>query len=348
MSIEEYILAMPKAELRIHLEGIFRAQTLLLIAEQNEVQSNVKKFDNWVELINSPDAKRMDETVKQAASWLQIPEDISRIVYDLGVMLSKQNIKYVEVAVNPALHQQSSMSFDDFMEALNDGRDRAQRGWGIQIKWLLNISREEPRRADEIVRWATNVTGRKSGVAGIILTGDETAQPIGQFVRAFTTAHKKDCPTVATIGDKLDADGVQTTIEELEPERLAGVPNLETSPELIKMVSDNNISVDLCLAQAVQLKWTDSYETHPVRKLYDENIVVTISSLMPSYFGETLNDAYLRLVNECGMSLEELEEIALNAVKCSFLPDEEKQELLNTFESAYVDLKETYITSASA
>jgi adenosine deaminase len=103
MSIESFVRAMPKAELHVHLEGAWNKDTLLMIADENDARANLKHFDTWVKLLDTPDYNRIDQITRTVSQWLQYGEDLTRIVYDLGVALSKQNVRYAEVSVTPAL-----------------------------------------------------------------------------------------------------------------------------------------------------------------------------------------------------------------------------------------------------
>lgn len=347
MSVEEFIREMPKAELRLNLEGIFRKDTLLMIAEQNEIRSTVKKFDDWVALLAKPDVGRIDETVQFVSQWLQLSDDLVRIVYDLGVMLAKQNVKYVEVTVNPVLFMQTGMTFEEFIGVLNDGRDRAERGWGIRINWILSIPWDEPRRADETVRWATNVSGKRAGIVGVCLSGLDNAQPVGQFARAFTNAKKKFLPTAAFSGEKMGAEGVASVLEELQPNRLIDARGAEESPEVLDTLVSQSVPVDVCLSRGVKLGWYKTYSDHPVKRLYDENVKLTLSSHMPSYYDTSISEEYQHLVDEVGMSIDELEDIALNAIRYSFMNEEEKPAMLSEFQQEYARLREAHIASAS-
>ena len=263
MAIQDFIRAMPKVELRVHLEGLFRKETVMLIAEQNDIPLTDKKFSTWADLVESPDYAQSHDIVKNVSSWLKHPDDVTRLVYDLGVELAKQNVRYAEVGLNPSLHMLNDMSFDSFMEAINDGRDRAERGWGIRIGWLLTISREEPRRSDEIMRWASSTIGKKAGVVGLMLVGNEDAQPVGQFERAFANARKKDVPTVASAGDVNDADGIQEVLSVLQPDRLLDVKGLLTNSDVLDQVVNERIPVNVCLSRAEHNGWIDEGEVYP-------------------------------------------------------------------------------------
>ena len=114
------------------------------------------------------------------------------MVYDIGVVLSKAKVIYAEICVAPSeFMQTSSMSIDVFINALNDGRDRALRAWGVDMSWVLCIPCENPRVGDDVARWATSAAAKSGNVVALGLIGEENAQPVGQFKRAFATAHKK-------------------------------------------------------------------------------------------------------------------------------------------------------------
>lgn len=347
MSIEGFIRAMPKVELRVRLDGAYRKESLLAIAEQNDIPTSVKNFGQLAALLDKPDYARLDEMLAIFSGWLQQSEDLTRVVYDLGVHLSKQNVKYAEVIIDPMLHILPGLSFEDFMSAINDGRDRARRGWGIQMCWVLAMPRIEPRRADEIVRWATSAAGKRGGIVGIVLSGREDAQPPGQFERAFVSAHKKELPTAAYAGDPLGAEGVLQAINQLHPQRILDGWGTADAPDVLKLLRDEDITLDICLSRALCLNQVAAYKDYPLRHIYDDNVKLVISAEMPGVYKSTLVDEYLAVVEHCGFSLEELEELALNAISASFLPDEDKLAMAAEFRQAYAVLRDEHISPAA-
>jgi hypothetical protein len=88
MSTASFVQALPKVELNIQLEGAIQPQTLAVIADQNEIYEKMKHFQDWVNLINAPDYKRINEIAKMACSWLKHADNLTRVVYDLGTALS--------------------------------------------------------------------------------------------------------------------------------------------------------------------------------------------------------------------------------------------------------------------
>lgn len=339
MSLETYIQAMPKVELGLQLEGAIPQQTLLMLADQNEVAASIKGYDRYLAMLRNPDADNIDQLVETFTQWIVHPDDLSRVIYDVGVSLSKQNIKYAEIGLNPSLFMRHGMTFDSFMEAIEDGCDRVRRGWKVELKWSLNISRSEPRRSDEIARWVASAKARKFGVIALGLVGDETAQPPGQFERAFRNADKKSIATLVHAGDAHGATGVLETLDVLHPDRLAGAWGISESQDALKRLSDDRVPLDLSISEARFNGQIENLGDYPLRQLVDDNLNISLSARMPELFGVSLGDSYHCAVTECGLTVDELEQISLNAVRNSFLDDEELQSLLTEFEQAYAALR---------
>ena len=333
MSVPEFIKAIPKVELNIQLTGAMNKETLLMIANQNGVPSELKHFDSWVELLENPDYKRLDEIAEVTGKWIKYPEDIAHIVYDLGVMLSKQNIRYAEVAVAPSYFLEADgMGIETLIDALNDGRDRALRGWNVEMSWIFCVPRDNPRSGDDVARWATGATARKGNVVGLGLIGQEDVQPVGQFKRAFTTARKKDIFTVAHAGSTIGLDGILPAIEELEPDRLTDTWGLHQDEAILKSVVDADIPVVVSMTRALKLGLIDTIADYPLQQLYDSNLKIVLSSGMPTLYHTTLTEEYIKAHEECGFDVDELVELAKRSIQYSFMDDDAKANLLSTFE----------------
>ena len=346
MSVQEFIHAMPKVELHVHLEGALQKERLLLIAEQNEIALEDKKFNDWVQLLNEPDYTRLYELQTVTSGWLRHPDDLAHVTYELGVSLARQNIRYAEVYVTPTYFTEHSWSFDETMKALNDGRDRAQRGWNVDMRWVLSIDRNYPRHADEIVRLASSAPA-SSGIVGVDLGGPETAQPVGQFERAFKTASRKAVPTSVHAGEELGEEGILAVLNDLEPDRLITGWGAAESKQVQSLLVEQNIPLAISITQAVRSGWIDSYADYPLRRLYEDGIKLVLSAGLPSLYQSLLNDEYLLAVEACGLEIEELEEVALNAVAASRLSPDEKTALEEEFKQTYTQLRKELLTGES-
>lgn len=343
MSIESFIQAMPKVELHVHLDGATSKDTLITIAEQNDVHETLKHYKQWLSLLDKPDYARLDELIQTVSLWVHQPEDLTRLVYDVGVYLARQNVRYAEVSVTPTLYMENGLTFEQFLNAINDGRDRVKRGWNVDLAWILIVPRHDPRRADDVVRWATSVTAKKGGVVALGLSGRKDIQSVDQFERSFKTAHKKGIARVIHAGDEKDMESVLTIINDFSPNRITDGWGIADAPDVIKLLVESQIPLDVCIARELCLGRVESYANYPLRHLYDDGITLTIGSDMPSFYKTTLVDEYLAVAEHCDFDAEEIEILALNAVRSSLMADDEKQKMLKEFADEYARLRAEHI-----
>ncbi|MCU0481639.1 MAG: hypothetical protein MUE54_10570 [Anaerolineae bacterium] len=341
MKLDDFIKAIPKVELGLRFEGAVRKQILLTIAEQNDIPDKIKRFGDWAALLEKPDYKRLDDIIRMVTTWWQYPEDFSRMAYDAGVMLARENVKYAEVLINPTLLlPQATMSVDELLEALNDGRDRAMRGWGVRLEWILVAPRDEPRKFEELVRWATSTVARRNSIVAVGLIGKEDPLVPNPFERSVVLANKKDLPIVVQAGHQFKADGVLQAIRDLSPSRILDAWGLVDAPDAINQILEREITVVGSLGRAVHSDWIKRYTDYPLGDLMRQGIKPVISADMPTYYKSTLTGEYQAVVQHTGLPIEALEELALNAVASSFLSPLDKAEMIEQFASAYAQLKE--------
>lgn len=333
MGLREFFAAIPKVDLNLQLTGAFVDEGLLMIARQNGVPAETEDFAYWTDLLVNPDYQRVDELAAVAGSWVRYPEDIARVVYDIGVKLAKTNVSYAEVAVTPSeFMQNSSMSIEVFINALNDGRDRALRGWGADMSWILCIPRDNPRVGDDVARWSTSAAAKSGNVLALGLIGEEDAQPMGQFKRAFATARKKGIYTVAQAGSGTSVDGLTAALEELEPHRLTETWGIHNHPDIINSLAESGTPVVVSISRALRRGLVDDASAYPLRALVENNIRVLLATGMPRLYQSSLVDEYVMAVEQCGLDLTDVVELARSSIQLSFLEDERKKTLLEEFD----------------
>lgn len=347
MTIESFIQAMPKVDLHVHLEGALEKSTLLMMADQNNIASSFKtprQYQAWLAQIDEPDYKRLYEVANMLASWVVYMDDITRVVYDLGVYLHKQNVRYAEVSVNPAIYTDGGLPFDSFLEALNDGRDRVLRAWNVRMNWVMGIPRDRPRKADDIARWASNVAARRGNVVALGLIGREDEHTVSIFKKAFSTAYKKGLPAITHAKTTPDAeDSLAEVIDTLNPVRLTDCWGLTDDPEALATLTNLNLPVVVTPSREVRLGRIASVAEYPLQSLLDQHVTMLLGSGMPALYKSTLNEQYLAAATEMGLDVDLIEQMALEAVTHSFLPDEEKVLLFAELSDAYARLRKEHL-----
>lgn len=339
MALNDYVKAMPKVELNVSLHAAINPKTLATIADQNDVADQLKHFQNWLKLYSQPEANKIDEIARLSASWIQQPDDLKLIVYELATSLHHQNVRYAEISIDSTLFSGVTTSAEELLTIINDGRDRAERAWGIKIAWVMIVPREEPRKAEEIFRWASSMASRKAGIIGAGVSGKESVLPVGQFERPYKTIEKRDVARVIRAGDELGAPGVQSALDTLNPTRIIDARGAADSPELLAKLHEAGVTVLVNLSRALKHGWVKEISAYPLRALYDAGVRLVLSSDMATFYNTSLTREYQLALDAELLSVEELEDVALNAVRASMLDEESKAAMLESFRAEYDQLR---------
>jgi len=347
MSLETFIRAMPKVESYVHFEGAIPRETLMLIAEENDIAASMKQrpYNDLITSLTKPDISKIEELAVTYASWLKHAEDLVRVVYDLGVTFSRQNIRYAEVCISPALYTDGGMVFEAFLEAINDGRDRVERAWKVKMNWILTIPRDRPRKGDDVAKWVTSAAGRKANIVGIGLSGREDAQPAGQFSKPFATVEKKGMGRIAHARTFSHVEPIQETLQVLNPQRITESWGIVDDPETLEFIAQRDITFVAVPVREIRLGRISSYAEYPLPQLMD-HLKVAIGTGMPSLYHTTLTDELVGLGMAHNLTSNDLETITRNTIAGTFLTDEEKKILQDEFVKQFAQLSAEHLADA--
>ena len=104
---------------------------------------------------------------------------------------------------------------------------------------------------------------------------------------------------------------------------------------LIDTIKNRNIPLTICPLSNLELKVVDKLEEHPLKKLLDSGLEVTINSDDPAYFGGQLNKNYIEIQKALNLTKFDLYNLAKNSFQHSFLNDDKKEQYLTELEVYY-------------
>ncbi|HEV2124240.1 MAG TPA: adenosine deaminase, partial [Chloroflexota bacterium] len=326
MSLETYLRAAPKAELHLHLEGSIQPQTVLKLARRNGMAlpaNTVEGLRDWYAFRDFP---HFIEVYVAITRCLRTADDYELIVRELAEDLSRQYVRYAEVTFSPSTH---GLVFGvpeaTFLEGLERGRRRAKEDSGVEINWIFDIvrdSRDPSRFYEYTTRLA--IENKSEGVVALGLAGLEADAGPEPYVSWFDTARAAGLHCIPHAGELAGPASVWGAVRALHAERIGhGVRSVE-DPDLVRYLAEQRIPLEVCPTSNVLLKSYASLSEHPLRRLYDAGVPLTINSDDPALFNTTLTDELLTLPEAFGfseLSVEQIDEILLNAVRFSFLPE---------------------------
>src|SRR5499426_1037272 len=341
MPLDTFIRRMPKVELHVHLEGSIQPETLLLLAERNGVTLPATTADGLRQWYKFTDFPHFVEIYLTISSCIRSSEDVEFIAREFLRGQAAQRILHSEVTFTPFTHYSSNrrIPFEDQIAALGRAREWAARELEISVGWVFDIVRNlrPVEHGLTVADWA--ISGMENGVVALGLGGIEAGHPPELFQEAFARARAAGLPAVPHAGETAGAESVRGALRTLKARRIGhGVRCLE-NPELVAELRERQVPLEVCPTSNVCLGVAPSLSEHPLPRLLDEGLYVTINSDDPPMFNTTLTDEYLRAARILGCGVGEIEWLALNAVRASLLPEESRAEIEQRFRVEYAQLR---------
>ncbi|MCB0114939.1 MAG: hypothetical protein KDD84_12650, partial [Caldilineaceae bacterium] len=226
-AVATLIQTMPKAELHIHLEGSVEPSTMLVLAERHSALDRLPAIteDGLRDWFVFRDFPHFVEIYMIIQDLLRTPEDFSTIVYRNGEQMAAQNIRYRELTVTTYTHthlQHKHLRFEDILAGLEDGRHRARRDLGVEMRWVFDVPRNaafrkqggyDPRPAD--VTLAHALAAKDHGVIGLGLGGYEPGAPPQPFAHTFRAAKEAGLYSVPHAGETEGPASIWGAVTEL-------------------------------------------------------------------------------------------------------------------------------------
>jgi adenosine deaminase len=343
---EEQIRALPKAEVHIHLEGTFALIDLLTLAKENGVPlpgPAATLFD-----VSTHDAFAVPAVTTGGAEagagagglsgflrfldWqcglVRTPEQAARVAYAFSARQSASGIRYSDVIVNPthwgAWRGRELALFD----ALAAGFDEAEADGlcGVGVAYSL-LRAQDANEAEDIVR--DLVTRRPRRVVALSVDGDEKAsgRTGEKFRDAFRLAASRGLRRTVHAGESSGPEGVWDALDLLHAERIDhGVRSIE-DPALIDRLVADGISLGVCPRSNVALGIAPSWSEHPLPRLLEAGVLVTLNTDDPAPLNTTLESDWAVAAEQFGFDLTDMAGFAGRSINASFADDDTKQAL---------------------
>ena len=320
----------PKTEIHIHLEGAIRTQTIIDIAKEHNLKLpsyDASELDRHVKIY---DQMRDLETVLAAFAIFQnsitSPKVVERIAWELFEDSARQNIKLLEVRFSPdwAFHGHN-LDWDECLEGLLRAGQRAEHEFDMAIGYIAITSRSMgPKSCVKTVDWAIR---HKDEIIGVDLADSERDFPLREFVQPILKA--KDAGLYITIhtGEDTPASFVKETIELASPHRIGhGIHAIEDM-QVIDLLKERGITLEVNPWSNYLTNSVRTIEEHPLKKLFDLGVRVTINSDDPEVLETNLNNEYHIAHEVLGMSMDDIAVCNRYAFESSFIPDERKKRI---------------------
>ncbi len=333
ISIEKFIEDIPKTELHLHIEGTFEPELMFKIAKRNHKQIKYATVDELKSAYSFNNLQEFLDIYYAGANVLIEEEDFYELTWAYLTKVHSQNVVHVEIFFDPQTHTDRGISFDTVIKgiyrALEDGKEKL----GITYKLIMSFL----RHLDEASAFNTleQALPYKEWISGVGLDSSEVGNPPSKFERVFAKARDEGFITVAHAGEEGPAEYIWEAINLLKVTRIDHGNRCLDDPELVKQLADTQIPLTLCPLSNLELNVIHDLRDYPLIEMLDKNLLVTLNSDDPAYFGGYMNENYLEVAKALQLSKRQITDLVKNSFKASWLSDQEKENKMTQIETYF-------------
>jgi adenosine deaminase len=352
------IKAVPKVVLHDHLDGGLRVKTILELAQKHNytalLYDNEEQLGNWFHTAVQGSLEIYLETFAHTVGVMQTPDAIQRVASECAQDLAEDGVVYAEIRFAPELHTAKGLSYreviDNVLIGFAEGEAAAKAaGKTIRVVALLTAM----RMADVSLEIAKLVVEyRDRGVVGFDIAGKEAGYPPTEHIEAFQYLQRNNAHFTIHAGEAFGLKSIWEAIQFCGTERLGhGVRIIDdvtvnndgtvTLGDLAAYVRDRRIPLELCPKSNVDTGAAASIAEHPIGLLRKLNFRVTLNTDNRLMSDTSMSSEMTSLVEAFDYSLRDLEWLTVNGMKSSFLPFDQRLDIINQIiKPGYARLRE--------
>ncbi len=337
MEIEKAIRGLPKLELHIHTLGSIRPGTLLAVIEDAGIDSPYESAEDIERLFQYRDFTHFISIYSQVVDYITKESHFERIVYEMLEDCARCNVRYVEASFSAHDHIERGMEFSVMIDALNRGIRKAKKQLGVESNIRIDLVRNAG--PDAGMKVLDMIEEKPDKIVSVDIGGSEDKVPPKPFAPVYQRAKRMGLHLVAHAGEAAGPQSIWDAVNHLSVERIGHGVSAREDPELMKHLKNKQIALEMCPVSNVRTGVVSEIASHPIREFSDFGLLVTVNSDDPSFFHTDLNNEFIQLHRHLDFSMDELLQISLNSIEVSFLPEERKAQLRESFKHEYERLR---------
>jgi aminodeoxyfutalosine deaminase len=330
--VRHFIATLPKVELHVHLVGSASLDTVLELARRHPDREVPTEREQLRAFYEFTDFAHFIDVYVRISSLVVTGTDVTALVVGLARDLAANLVRYAEVTVTPVPHIMMGIEPDELAEALTVGRQQALAQHGVELAWVFDIAGSLGYRAGiETAEWV--LRHRPEGTVGFGLGGREIGVPREKYQTPFDMARAGGLHSVPHAGETTGPATIWSALTNLHAERIGHGTSAVTDPELLAHLAGEGIPVEVCPSSNIRTRAVRSLAEHPLPRLLDAGVPVTLATDDPGMFHTDLNREYLLTHEHFGLSRGDLADLARAGVRAAFCDPARKTALLTEIDA---------------
>jgi adenosine deaminase len=258
---------------------------------------------------------------------MQSADVLERIAYELAEDAARENVRYLEVRFSPVLNTRAGLTLEAVLDAVLRGLRRAEQDFDIVTGVIVCALRHLAAETSLALARLT-VAYKNRGVVAFDLAGPEEDHPPKRHLPAFELAADANMAITIHAGEAFGPRSIHQALHRCHARRIGHGTHLGDDADLLAFVRDFHIPIEICLTSNVQTRAVRSFAAHPLRRFYDEGIVLSLCTDNRLMSATTVTDEYRHAHEQLGFTWHELCELAVSGFEAAFLPEPRRRDLV--------------------
>lgn len=318
MALERFVAGLPKAELHMHIEGSIEPEMMLRLAGRNGVPL---RWQTEAELRAAYRFTRLQDFLDLYYDGCRVlvhEADFHAVTRAYLRRAHADRVLHAEMFLGPQGHTTRGIALATMLGGVLRAMDEAQAEDGISAGLILVAQRH--RTEDEALALLEATRPWHDRLLGFGLGGAEVGNPPSKFERFFARCRALGFKVVAHAGEEGPASYVRESLELLQVQRMDHGNACLDDPDLVAELARRRVPLTVCPLSNLKLQVVRDMAEHPLRRMLDAGLCVTVNSDDPSYFGGYVNDNYLACQRALGLARDDLVRLARHSIEASFVP----------------------------
>ena len=324
MDLGEFLKAIPKVSLHLHLMGSIQAATVVDLAGKHGVE--LPPFDEPEDLYDYPDIYKFLHMYDNSALAIIDRDDFERICYETLTEAAEHNVRYRELSFNPTTHMAAGVNYKTCVDGLIDGINAARADHGIECRLIAAINRmESPELGVEMVE--TILEHRRDEVIGIGMDYAEAEFPPERFWKAYRMAEAAGLRLTAHQSEDAPPRNIETCLDLLGCERVDHGYHVVESIEIMTRCRDEGVVFTCAPVSTAWVYFDDDFANHPLRRMREFGLRISLDCDDPPMFRTDPTKDYVIAAEHLGFTVDDFRDCMLSGIDGSWLDEPTKKEM---------------------
>lgn len=311
---------MPLVNLHSHLEGSIRPATYLELCRTMGLPApDSLEAAQALLSVDGSETCLHDylERITPVGPILKGAAALERTSYEAAEDARRDGVAYFELRAGPLLHLTTAMDTAGTIEAMLSGLQEAERALGIAARLIVCALRgHDPLENEALARVAVRYAGR--GVVGFDLAGDEKGYPARHHARAYAIAAAGGLGLTCHAGEGEGSASIVEAVQVLGARRIGHGTHLDDTPGRVAWAKAEGLVLEICPTSNVDTRAVPSFADHPVRRLFDAGVQISIGDDDPTTSRTRIARELRLLARTFGFTVPELLQIQRTGLEAAF------------------------------